>query len=782
MSRETSNSPLTRILDFVGSVPFGVAVLILILAYCWIGSAGLYPIPNSFVRQMVEKTEMEWFSWWPFNTLIVLLCAAVIIISVRKIPRTLPKLGVWVVHIGIVVLSIGSFIYFGTKVEGDVAVFRRELVLSIPGGETRAMLLQPGAQTVVNAGATQYRVQVAEINPNYELLTGSDKGKKTASVNLMINPVQNGVAGRPFVRQLLMDYPQYTEDVIPGQGRAIKTLGRKLVDETLHADLRYHAADRFFVHHSMAIHARLPGREDWAEYVVDDPPHYTEHVSSADAAYSEPGEPPLAVKPFIEPAVLKAGQTAPLPDVSMRVIGYLPFATPDGRWVPGGNQFNPLARLSVEMGGNISAHTLLALDQEQNRVSLGDGVLDASFRWIDDPAEFQRALNPGAPALIVRVPGQHVSQEISLADAMDKAVPIGSTGYSVQGLEIYPRWSLAGGDRAGTPASMVLVRVTKAGATFMRGVVSPHFEVSQDIDETGQRMRGLIDSNIVIEAKNISDVGLVIVAGKVGLHSLLISRGGQVMHQSMELGKPASFFDNALRVTLDQVSPTSQRDDRPRLFPRRERDLKQLPFYSMVQLEIKEGASAAQTLWLPYSNFTYPTRTGYSPIIVTLPSGRELELIYSRRTEMLPSPVALEVFQLETFPGGTRERDYISLVRFLENGKWSETHQVHSNNPTEHAGLWYFQATWDPPEPQMGSAGLNFTGLGVGNRHAVWVMLLGCIMMAFGTTWAFYIKPVILRRLAAQGAERRLSAVPAASSAAIDNEEQPAATGEARQA
>lgn len=782
MSKQKDGSALTRVLDFVGSVPFGIVILILILAYCWIGSAGLYPIPNSFIRQQVEKTEMEWFSWWPFNLLIVLLCVAVMIISFRKIPRTLPKLGVWVVHFGIVVLSIGCFIYFGTKVEGDVAVFRRELVLKTPGGETKAMLLQPGAQTVLNAGATQYRVQVSDINPNYELLTGTDKGKKTASVNLMINPVRGGVAGQPFIRQLLMDYPQYTEDVIPGQGRAIKAIGRKLVDETLQADLRYHAADRFFVHHSMAVHARVPGHEDWAEYVVDDSPHYAEHVSSPDAAYSDPGEPLIKVSPFIEPAVLKQGQTAPIADVSMRVTGYLPFATPDGRWVPGGNQFNPMVRFAVEMGGNISAHTLLALDPEQSHALLGDGVLDSSFRWIDDPAEFQRALNPGAPKLIVRVPGKGVLQEVPLAEAMDKPVAVGNTGYSVQGMEIYPRWSLAGGNRAGTPASMVLVRVTKAGSTFMRGVVSPNFEVSQDLDESGNRISGLIDPNIVIEAQNISDVGLVIIAGNSGLHALLISRGGQVMHEPLEVGKPASFFDNALRVTVDQVSPTAQRDDRPRLFPRRERDLKQLPFYSMIQVEIKEGTAAPQTLWLPYSNFTYPTRTGYSPMIVTLPSGRELEMIYSRRTEMLPTPVALEVFQLETFPGGTRERDYISLVRFFENGKWSETHQVHSNNPTEHSGLWYFQATWDPPEPQMGSAGLNFTGLGVGNRHAVWVMLLGCIMMAFGTTWAFYIKPVILRRLAAQGTERRLTAVPGRSSATPDNEEQPAAAGEARQA
>ena len=47
------------------------------------------------------------------------------------------NLGVWMIHSGIVILIIGSLIYFGTKVE-DTPVSRRVLVMTMvdESGET----------------------------------------------------------------------------------------------------------------------------------------------------------------------------------------------------------------------------------------------------------------------------------------------------------------------------------------------------------------------------------------------------------------------------------------------------------------------------------------------------------------------------------------------------------------------------------------------------------------------------------------------------------------------
>jgi len=77
--------------------------------------------------------------------------------------------------------------------------------------------------------------------------------------------------------------------------------------------------------------------------------------------------------------------------------------------------------------------------------------------------------------------------------------------------------------------------------------------------------------------------------------------------------------------------------------------------------------------------------------------------------------------------------------------------QVSVNSPIEHNGLWYFQAQWDPPEApssqnDRGSRGLNYTVLGVGNREGVWIQLAGCIIAVLGMIYAFYVKPILIRR------------------------------------
>jgi hypothetical protein len=80
------------------------------------------------------------------------------------------------------------------------------------------------------------------------------------------------------------------------------------------------------------------------------------------------------------------------------------------------------------------------------------------------------------------------------------------------------------------------------------------------------------------------------------------------------------------------------------------------------------------------------------------------------------------------------------------------------NAPVEHRGLWFFQAQWDPPEPvsardPRGSAGLNYTVLGVGNREGVWTQLAGCVIAVTGMVYAFYVKPILFRRRAERAKE-----------------------------
>ncbi len=96
-------------------------------------------------------------------------------------------------------------------------------------------------------------------------------------------------------------------------------------------------------------------------------------------------------------------------------------------------------------------------------------------------------------------------------------------------------------------------------------------------------------------------------------------------------------------------------------------------------------------------------------------------------------------------------RNYVSRLRFYDDGRWTDKAEaIAVNSPTEYGGYWYFQSMWDKPPPNSASAGMNYTGLGIGNHRGVYVQLTGCCLAVIGMIFAFYVKPVLVRRRAEQ--------------------------------
>jgi hypothetical protein len=255
-----SRGPITWLLDLFSNVWLGVFLLTCLFVYSSIGSAGA-PIgpgmlrpwfilnPDAWVsiRQLrpFEMTEFEWFHWWPFDLLIALICVNLVVATLRRIPFNAINLGVWMIHSGIIILCLGSVWYFSTKVEGDTPVNRRMIYVKLPTGESTTMVALPGARAVIGSGANAYLLQVTSIDPSWELRSGDDVGKKAYSVSVMVQS-----QGGQFIRQLLAGYPQYTEDMIrsddPAQPmqRAVKALGKPLVDEAIQLSLNYSPQDK----------------------------------------------------------------------------------------------------------------------------------------------------------------------------------------------------------------------------------------------------------------------------------------------------------------------------------------------------------------------------------------------------------------------------------------------------------------------------------------------------------------------------------------------------------
>ena len=138
-----------KLLSPFNSVWFGVVIAALLFFYCSIGSG----FPSVRQHRFLEMTEFQWFHWWPFTLLNVLLCLTMITVTVRRIPLRLVNAGVWTIHTGVVTLVLGSWYYFGTKIEGDAPVFRRHVRIEAPGSSAPTTLLAlPGAEAVSRTG------------------------------------------------------------------------------------------------------------------------------------------------------------------------------------------------------------------------------------------------------------------------------------------------------------------------------------------------------------------------------------------------------------------------------------------------------------------------------------------------------------------------------------------------------------------------------------------------------------------------------------------------------
>jgi hypothetical protein len=125
--------PLNYLVRMLSSVWLGIVWLCLIAAYVGLGSL------LSSWRADLEKTDLQFFDWWPMVTLQVLMLSTLAVVTLRRIRLTIYKLGVWVVHIGVITLVVGCFIYFGGKYEGQVRVYLNQPVHSYYDGTERAL-------------------------------------------------------------------------------------------------------------------------------------------------------------------------------------------------------------------------------------------------------------------------------------------------------------------------------------------------------------------------------------------------------------------------------------------------------------------------------------------------------------------------------------------------------------------------------------------------------------------------------------------------------------------
>lgn len=809
-------NPLRPVLDLFSSVRFGIVLLVLLFVYCTIGSAGIvYPIhanlftSESWVHAQLrtwrpfEMTEFEWFHWWPFNLLIALICVTLIVTTLRRIRLSVVNLGVWMIHTGIVVLCIGSVIYFSRKVEGDAAVVRRQVMVEVdtPSGPMRASLLaMPGANVELDTPGGPWRLEVLEIDPAWEIRSGDDAGRSAYSVNVLVQG-----PGQRFMRQLLADHPQYTEDVLftddPKQPmqRAVKATGKPLVTEALRLALAYEPARWFQLKNdadkSWALLVRRPGDAEWHQRPIEGLPLYNDYIASRNQVFEQPGQPPSPIDP-IDVAIPPASAHDPFPDVTFRATGYLRYATQRTELVEGpvGMPLNPAVRLSIGFDEKQRHDVeLLALDPARRRAD--QGII--AFRWIDDPAKLAAMLEPPTLEFEVRVPTEGGGEtlvrtsaaitDLARLNPQGPFIPIDGTDYGWRAFNVEDDIELSSGT-----ASVAIVELASPRGTVTRWVFDDP-ALTRDVkgaDAASAIGAGAVaDERITVRYRpGAGRAVLTVVAGpgERDLGLVIAASNRKATHVPLRVGEPVA-VGGGLSLVATKYLPRALLETRPLIVPRQQRMRDAGEFFAQVQIAAEGGrltvvgpseavAAAAEGVWLPFHRFAFDgpervlRRHPYQPTVVRTADGRDVEMLFSRQRRPLPAPVALDDFRLATHVGGfTGEtatiRNYTSVIRFDENAAddnprtpttameptWGAPVEVSVNEPIERDGWWFFQAQWDPPDEaraagQRASAGLNYTVLGVGNREGVWVQLAGCIIAVAGMIYAFYVKPMIKRR------------------------------------
>lgn len=779
--------PVVRLFS---SVSFGIALMVVLFIYMSVGSAGvLYPThPNLFhpdawvhaqMRQWrpFEMTEFEWFHWWPFDVLVGLIAAVLIVTTIRRIPLKLANLGVWGVHTGIVVLIIGSLIYFGTKVEGETPVVRRAVRIAIKGPDgaevaSARVAAMPGNRVSVGEGADRYEIEVRSTDPAWELLSGPDKGKRAYSVNLLVQG-----PGTRFIRQVIAGFPQYTEDLVFTQDqaqpvkRAVKELGKPLVTDRVAMELEYEGQPWFYLKNdlnkSWALYVRRPGASQWVERPIHGLPLYNDWVSRAGDALAADGT-ALATHP-IQVAIPPVSPDDPAPSVTLEATGYLRYAQERVSWVDGGPdaRWYPMVDVAVSDGkGRSGQYRLVALDPQERTKDGGIIALRAIER------EEQMDALRQEPTLVFRVPSKGIEmreliRDAALANAQTPFRPIGGpdSGYSYRVTSIQDDLPIAGRE-----LGVAILELRTPKGEFKRWAFSDP-TLTRDLDAGQTSASAMAHSGAVLkddtlEVDYLPGNGLALVlfvAGPQPDRLRVLDSLGRERPELREVQPGAAFkVGGELDMVVTRWLPRAETESKPVSVPHEQRARDARELLSMMQLSVPGGASS----WLRYHPFVFDRpqevlrRYWLEPTTVTLQDGSKLEVLFSRQRLPLPETVALEEFRLATniggFTGATSSiRNYTSIVRFEDgSGQWGPMQEVSVNEPIEHAGLWFFQSQWDPPEESrqggLSSAGLNYTVLGVGNRNGVWIQLAGCVIAVLGMAYAFYVKPVIKRRQKAE--------------------------------
>lgn len=741
--------PLLRLFS---SVTFGIVLLTLILVYASFFSA-LSP-----VRGAIEVTEMEIFRHWVFVVLVVLFCVTLAVATWTRIRWNVTNLGVLTVHTGLLLLVGGSVWYFGTKIEGDILV-------QMPRVEV-VSLLDPG------------RGQLGAILAEKDKAWAQNLPAFGGALALLVDDVQgDGPDPVTSVRVRFRSGGQPVQTIELTRERPMQA-----VSESLALRLRtFPPAVLFYDDEKPALVwqkvgapeqgiAPLTGLPMYRERYLDD--GYELRQRDGLPAPSKRNWPHVNLLGVALPTGwfehwrLPIAVDAPQLPFDIQVTGYVPYAL---AWrslasAATGAGDGPALNFSI-IGADRPIQDALFAEMPARSLSSRAPV---EFRWARDTIERDALLTPmaGRHELTIQLLDPPLTRILSVERG--QRIELEGTPYVLEVDDFQPMWQLVSpGLRGGvSPAATVTVR--KGETRFQRTVIQRFPAASQDVDDAGMRhSEGPVDSNIVLRYRSAGDGWLMVVAGPDVAPMLGVWReDGSIETFPLTPGAPAP-LGGGFAFVLEDLFERGRLVDQPLVEPLVNRQPGAKREVSAIRLHFRgrdrfEGWS--QSVWVPYSRYAdvhLPPALPRRPITIQPPGSDERwEFLYTRTPLVLGAGLAGVKLQVDFFPGGLSPERWFSdfyvvpmaQVRGAEDLRLDAANQADPSEPeirrahvftnrTAGVGRWtLFQSGADFDEHWQ------YTILGVGNREGMWPMIIGSILIPLGCLYAFYVKPVLIRR------------------------------------
>jgi len=662
----------------------------------------------------LELTEREFYDWWPMHVLLIGLVVNLVIATVRRIEFIFPNLGVLTVHTGIVVLALGSLYYNALKEEGDTLLLTAQAGPGVPG---------------------------PPVDHFYD------------NIETALWVAEEPVVG--FEKRRLRGVPRYNDYNTPWSARSLDIRVPDGSGQAVGTDVTF----------------RIVGFAEYAEL---------------ESAWT--------------PAERAPRGAAPNPLVNLELVSRLP---------EGADPASP-ETFSGEGEERVVATLGLPAGVPSDRVASAGGAFSVEHLPADvDPFHWD-ALTTPVPAgtrhaLVVSVEGGEKSvRVVNEGDAFEKS----GWRVTVNTISPTPPFPIItpGYEDAESPVALLTIQPPE-GEAFTRYVYHRFPAINQDVlgaRPDGRPNRRPADPAIRIGLIDASQIQAYIRAD--GPAAVRVP-GGAI--STIEATPPGTELDLAPAISLRVAdrAPHAERVEIPVNTPeeRRERDLIGTHTMSLALVEVsQEGTEWTKRVWVPFSKFMTIARG--SERSVALPDGRTVVIGFGRLARPLPGiQLQLVDFEMIPYPHSDVPRDYVSLLEVTDRLR-GESYRMKTrlNRPLIHTApfQWsqerpfianllgriitaiapnqykFSQAGWDNDgwrrtKAQAEATGegrpvASFTILGVGNNPGIYVIAAGAVLVSVGTPWAFYVKPLIMKRrkrklkeaLSAEGAKNGAAHAP----------------------